>query len=58
MSGGWSTARPLSVELLHEGEYVGEGEEEAVISEPGTRILYATAKNTISFLLSNENLNG
>jgi hypothetical protein len=31
-------ARPLSVELLHEGEYVGEGEEEAVISDPETRI--------------------
>jgi hypothetical protein len=58
MSGGWSTARPLSVELLHEGEYVGEGEEDAVISDPGTRILYATAKNITSFLLGNVNLNG
>jgi hypothetical protein len=47
MSGGWSTARPLSVELLHEGEYVGEGEEEAVISEPLKRILYATAKTSL-----------
>jgi len=46
MSGGWSMARLLSVELLHEGEYVGEGEEEAVISEPLKRILYMTAKNT------------
>jgi hypothetical protein len=51
-------ARPLSVELLHEGEYVGEGEEDAVISDPGTRLLYVTAKNTISFLLGNINLNG
>jgi hypothetical protein len=59
MSGGWSTARALSVELLHEGEYVGEGEEDAVISDPGTRILYKKdRKNITSFLLGTVNLNG
>jgi len=39
ISGGWLAERPLVVEVLQEGEYVGEGEEEPVISDPASVII-------------------